>query len=63
MGEQFEILTTLFQFFAFSLLVVISGVVLCTLLAWSDQAIKEFKPALPSKNRRRRAVIPVTKIA
>jgi predicted PurR-regulated permease PerM len=63
MGDQFEILTTLFQFFAFALLVVVSGVVLCILLAWWDQVIRELKPALPSKDRRRRAAIPITKIA
>jgi len=63
MGDQFAILTTLFEFFAFALLVAVSGVVLFVLLAWWDQSIKEFKPSPPSKGRRRRAVMPLTKIA
>ena len=66
MGDQFAILTTLFEFFAFALLVAVSGVVLLVLLAWWDQSIKEFKPSppsSPSKGRRRRAVMPLTKIA
>ncbi|HWZ97003.1 MAG TPA: hypothetical protein VN025_04510 [Candidatus Dormibacteraeota bacterium] len=63
MGDQFEILTTLFEFFAFALLVVVSGAVLFLLLVWWDDAIGEFRPKLPSRERRRRASIPLTKIA
>ena len=63
MGEQFEILATLFEFFAFMLLVAISGLVLLMLLLWSDEVIREFRPKLPSRERRRRAIIPLSKIA
>jgi hypothetical protein len=63
MGDQFEILTTLFEFFAFSLLVVVGGAILFVLLVWWDEATRELMPKLPSKSRRRRAAIPITKIA
>lgn len=63
MGEQFEILSTLFEFFAFMLLVAISGLVLLMLLLWSDEVIREFRPKPPSRERRRRVIIPLSKIA
>ena len=66
MGHQFEVLATLFECFAFALLVVVSGVVLFVLLDWWDQSIKELRPGPPislPKGRRRRAVVPLTRIA
>ena len=62
MGEQFAILSTLFEFFAFMLMVAIGGLVLLMVLAWSDEVIREFRPKLPHE-RRRRAIIPLSKIA
>jgi len=63
MREQFEILTTLFEFFAFALLVGVGGLALLILLAWLDEAARKLRLHLPSRKRRRSAIIPLTKIA
>ena len=63
MREQLEVLSTLFEFFAFALLIAVGGVVLLVLLAWLDEASRKFRLYLPSRKRRRSAIIPLTKIA
>jgi len=64
MADQLEIFSTLFQFLAFVVLVALGGFLLCAFLAWSDDAIHNvFRLRLPSRLRRRRAIIPLTKIA
>ena len=63
MGEQIVTLSTLVEFFAFALLVATGGLILLMLLLWSDEVAREFGPKLPNRERRRRAIIPLTKIA
>jgi hypothetical protein len=64
MADQLEIFSTLVQFIAFVFLVALGGFLLCAFLAWSDGAIHSaLRLRLPSRDRRRRAIIPLTKIA